>query len=140
MTRQRVFKICFGHESKNIAYSLGVIVVAWLYCLKLQRLSYCLCIIFLTGYGLNISSNMFCRMMKYLPATKHPLVSSFEAEAATVFKILQFTCIGPFRRSYIHFEGIPPKKYIMQRNCVLLVQSYMMHRCWHVKSCLKHEI
>ena len=41
---------------------------------------------------------------------KQPPVSASAAEAATNFKMLQFTCTGKFRRSYAHFEGILTKK------------------------------
>ena len=54
--------------------------------------------------------------------------------------MLQFTCTGPFRRSCAHFEGILPKKNILHRYCVLVVQSDMTHQCRNVKSCLKLEI
>ena len=49
-------------------------------------------------------------MMTALPVTKYCLISDSAAEAATHFKMLQFTCIGPYRRSRAHFEGVTPKK------------------------------
>ena len=49
-------------------------------------------------------------MMTSLPVTKYTLVYASPAEAETNFKMLQFTCIGPFRRSHTHFEGVLPKR------------------------------
>ena len=60
--------------------------------------------------GWPISSNVFRKMMTYLPVTKHPPVYAFRSEAATNFKMLQFTCTRLFRRSCAHFEGILPNK------------------------------
>ena len=65
---------------------------------------------FVMGCGWPISYNVFHRIMTSLPVTKHIPVSDSEAEAATNFKILQFTCIGPFKLSRVYFEGILPKK------------------------------
>ena len=84
-------------------------------------------------YGWPIYYNMFNKMIKSLPITKHPLVSASAEEAPINFKMLQFAYIGPFRRSCAHFEGTLPEKKIMKHDYVLLVQSYMTHRCWHVK-------
>ena len=92
------------------------------------------------GCECNISSNLFCRMMKSLPVTKYLPVYASPVEAAKTFKMLQLTCIGSFRSSHTHFEGMLPKKQILKRNCVLPVQSDMTHQCWHEKSCLKREI
>ena len=87
-----------------------------------------------------ISSNVFCRMMTSLPVTKHPPVSASVAEEATSFKMMKFTYIGPLRRYRAHFEGMLPKKNILQINRMIMVKSDMMHRCQHIKSCLKREI
>ena len=57
----------------------------------------------------NISSNVFHKMMTYIPVTKQPPVSTSDAKATTNFKLLQFTCTGPFRRSCAYFEGIIPE-------------------------------
>ena len=46
---------------------------------------------YVMGCGWTIYSNVFCMMMKYFPVTKNPPVSASAAEAATNFKILQFT-------------------------------------------------
>ena len=59
--------------------------------------------------GWPISSNVFLRMMTSPPVTKQPPVSASAVEAARNFKMLQFTCTGPFRRSREHFEGMIPK-------------------------------
>ena len=83
--------------------------------------------------GWPISYNLFFIMMTYLPVTKHPPVSDSAAEAATAFKMLPFTCIGPFRRSRAHFEDILLNKNILQRDCLLPVQSNMIHSCQCVK-------
>ena len=90
--------------------------------------------------GWTIYSNDVCRMMTSLSVTKYPPVSSSRAEAAINVKMLQFACIGTFRRYHIHLEGMLPKKNTLQRNCVLLVHSYMKHWCRRVKLCLKREI
>ena len=79
------------------------------------------------------SSNMFRKMMTSLTVTKQPPVSDSAAEAATKFKMLQFTCTGPFRRSREIFEGIFPKINILQHDCVLVVQSDTTHQCRRVK-------
>ena len=79
------------------------------------------------GYGWTISSNVFCRIMTYLPFTKNPTVSDSAAEAATNFKMLQFTCIGSFSQSRAHSEGMLHKKNILQRNCVITIQLDTTH-------------
>ena len=58
------------------------------------------------GYGWTISSGVFLIIITFLPVMKHTLVSASSMEAATNFKTLKFTCIGPFRRSRTHFESI----------------------------------
>ena len=65
---------------------------------------------FLMVCGFTISSNMLRRIMKSPPVTKHPPVSASTKEAATHFKMLQLTCMGPYKRSCVHFEGILSKK------------------------------
>ena len=55
-------------------------------------------------------SNVFCEMMTSLPITKQPPVLASAAETATSFKMMQFTCTGPFRCSHTYFEGILHKK------------------------------
>ena len=62
------------------------------------------------GCGWTVSYNVFCSIMTSLPVSKHPPVSASAAEAATNFKILQFTPMGSLKRSRVHFEGIIPKK------------------------------
>ena len=89
------------------------------------------------GFGWPICSNVFRRIMTYLPVTKHPPVSAYEEEGPTNFNILQFTCVGPFECSRVHFEVLLHKKNVLQCDCTLLVQSDIMHRCLRVKSCLK---
>ena len=87
--------------------------------------------------GCPIYSNVFLRIMASLTITKHPPVSSSTAEAATNFKIFKFMCMGPFKRSRVHFEFMLPKKNILQCNYTLPVQLDMMH--WHLRinSCPK---
>ena len=64
------------------------------------------------GCGWTIYSNVFRTILTSIPVKKHPPVSASAAEAATNFKMLQFTCIGTFRRSCAHLEGMfPNKKY-----------------------------
>ena len=92
------------------------------------------------GCGWPISSIVFRRIMKSLPVTKNPSVSASKAEAATNVKILKLMCVGPFKRSRVHFKGVIPKKKILQRDCVLPVQSDMMHTYLRVKSWLKQKI
>ena len=91
-----------------------------------------------TGCGWTIYSNVFRRIMKFLPITKHPPVSASAREAA--FKNFQFTCIGPFKRSFFHFEGMIPKKNTPQCDCAFLDQPDMTYRYLRVKSHLKREI
>ena len=56
--------------------------------------------------------NVFRKMMTSLPIRKQLPVSASATEVVTNFKILQFTCAGPFRRPLADFEGIlPEKKY-----------------------------
>ena len=58
------------------------------------------------GCGWTIYSYVFRKMMTSLSDKKYCPVYDSAAEAATTFKMLQFTCIGPFRRSRAHFEGV----------------------------------
>ena len=62
--------------------------------------------------GCSISSYVFCRVMTSLPVTKNPPFSASASEATTNFKILKFTCMGPFKRFRVHFEGMLTKKEI----------------------------
>ena len=49
-------------------------------------------------------------MIRSLPVMKNHPVSASAAEATTNFKMLKFTCVGPFRRSCAHIEDTTPKK------------------------------
>ena len=85
-------------------------------------------------FGCPISSNVFHRVMI------HPPVSVSAAEAETKFKMLQFTFLDTLRIYHSHFEGIPPNKNTLQRDCVIPVHPDMTHRHLRVKPCLKREI
>ena len=61
-------------------------------------------------YWWPISSMVFHRIMTYLLLTKHLMVCVSAVEGATKFKMPPFICIGPFRCSHAHFEGMLPKK------------------------------
>ena len=74
------------------------------------------------GCGRPIYSNVFWIIMTYLTVTKYPPISDSSSEVEIDFKMLQFTCIGPFRRPRAHFEVMIPKKNRLQRNCVLPAQ------------------
>ena len=78
--------------------------------------------------------------MAYLPVTKHPPVSASAAEAATGFKMLQFTCIGHSVTIVHIFKACSLSINILQRNCLLPFQSDITNQCLRAKSCLKHEI
>ena len=80
-----------------------------------------------------ISYNVIRWIMSSLPVTKKSPVSASAEEAVTIFLMLQFTCIGLSRRSRATFEGVLPKKNILQSNYVLPVQSDMTHPCLRVK-------
>ena len=100
----------FGHESKNIAYSFFHCRCCLIVLLEIPAavvLSVHTCVM---GCGWTIYYNFSRKMMISLPVTKHPPVYASVVEAATNFKILLFTYIGPFRRSRAYFEGILPEK------------------------------
>ena len=114
----------FGHESKNIPYSLRIIDVSLLYIFTIPEaviMSKYTCV---TSCGCPISSYVFSKMMTSPPVTKHPPVSASAVEAAINVKILQFACIGPFRRSRANFKGILHKNSAVRLRASVSVKYY----------------
>ena len=87
------------------------------------------------GCGWLISSYVLCMMITALPVTKNPLVYSSASEAATNFKMLQFICIGTFRRSHAHLKVFYLRKNILQRNCEL-----WLSQIWRIVGRVKHYV
>ena len=69
-------------------------------------------------YWWSVSFNVFHTIMTSLLVTKHLMVSVSAVEGETTFKMSPFICIGTFRCSHAHCEGmIPKKQYHVEQMC-----------------------